>query len=169
MPITAIDIAALRAADDVVFRHRNGTSQIEAIQRGRAATPGNPFAPGEARRDIPCDARVIDYQRDCGMHRKPSEYQAFDMLNAAQQDHAWLTVAALLRPGDSLTLQWERGAWNTQESEGRGMYGDRMLLVVLRPGKSKDTRLTFNVAHHFGPDNSARMVRPAEYRLAEVA
>jgi len=40
---------------------------------------------------------------------------------------------------------------------------------VLRPGKSKDTRLTFNVAHHFGPDNSARMVRPAEYRLVEVA
>jgi hypothetical protein len=67
----------------------------------------------------------------------------------------WRSVAAFLKPGDQLALDWFRDA------ETRGyldhhsdLHGDRMALVIERKGQ----RFEFILAVEIGPDTTSRMI-----------
>jgi hypothetical protein len=153
MPLDKIQLAALRQADSVVFRHtaEHGAT-IEATKAAPPATARNPF-PREVTVDIPCESAFREYRPGASISRPA--YTGFDMIQSAQYCPEWLTIARLLQPGDALTLRWERNAWCSPALGEAGFIGDRLMLEARR-GKHC---LTFHVRSYIGPDSLTRMVR----------
>ena len=159
-----MQIAALRKAETLSFHHhaKNNASFIRATKRYREGEwrQSSPFRTSEdAYLEIPCAWRLTDYTR--GDENKipygSDQFNAFEMIHAAQSERAWSTTASLLRVGDKLTLLWERGGWTTEAMEKATphFFGDTLHLQVDRG----DKRLCFHVRTSICEDNSARMVR----------
>lgn len=158
--LTAIDCAALRKATCVIFRHVKGESRIEAVKELERTTQ-DPFAT-EARVVIPCDWKLTDYGRiGDGIQgygrEKGANFTAFAWESCAQYVAEWLTIAAIIKAGDALTLHWKRDTFRTEGLESVNYHGDSLTLEVQR----KDKRLSFHVESSVCPDNSARMIRRA--------
>lgn len=158
-------IAALRKADDVVFRFsgagtEEAVSYIRAIRRAPKATPTNPF-PQEVEVRIPCDSRITNYESEFPASKSAAEgLTGFALVYSYEA--TWTSLTKLLRPGDVLSLLWERGAYNTEATKAcvPPMFGDRLSVRINRADKKgHDTSLTFTVDQYFGPDNTARMIR----------
>lgn len=155
--ITSADLAALRAATRVVFRHQPAEgSRIEAIRVFRA-TKARPEQ--EATHTVTTDAHGIDYGREgscLGSTMKAAEFRAFEMFHGPEM---FSGVAASLKVGDELTLRWGRNAGRSPAVEAGcpGWNVDRLELLVRR-GKAT---LTFLLDTSVCQDNSARMIRAA--------
>lgn len=149
-----IDIAALRKAEDVCFFHREDRSYIRAIKRAPQATTANPFLTEQVR-EIDCGTDWHDFEGSDGISREPPYFDGFAMVNNSRYADIWPTLSTLLKPGDTLTLSWRRGAWNSEVVRQAGLHGDVLYLQIHR---GKHT-LTFFVDHSMGPDNTARMIR----------
>lgn len=154
-PLTKLDVSALRKADAICFDHNvkahNGASQIRAIKR-REPTEADPYATDITHR-INVESKVWSYQDD-DHNLDSSVYTAFDMFHHPR-DH-WLTVAAFVRPGDVLKLQWIRGN-STPRLRDAGLVRDELYLTVVRGDKQSKFMLDVQV----GKDNSARMTQRA--------
>lgn len=145
--ITKADIAALRKADSIVFRHSE-ESHLNCILR---ASDSNPF---EQSHDIPCETLYRDYSSG-EMKLDLKDFVAFDMIHTAKYDAPFQTFASLVKEGDIIALYWLRGAGNTTGLGGQNFYCDRLNLQIRRA----DKRLDFHMCYWIGPDNTARMTR----------
>jgi hypothetical protein len=139
--LDAIQVAALRKASRVCFYHRpkpdasGETSYICAIKE-HAPSPLNPFAPHETSILIPCEWRLREYTRSSSSDAIPygsDQFNAFEWVNCAQSDECWQTTASLLRAGDKLFLDVQRG----------------------------EKRLSFHIDTSVCENNPARMIRRA--------
>jgi hypothetical protein len=164
--LDAIQIAALRKANDVCFYRRQQpdmsgeASYISANKRAshNSASASNPFGDSDGSVIIHCDYRLTDYSRgDAKIPYKSGEWNAFEMLHCAQSHDEWKTIASLLRAGDKLCLHWQRGGFTTESMENASphFYGDRLSLLVERGDKV----LAFHIDTRICEDNSARMIR----------
>lgn len=166
MILTKEHIAALKAADDIAFFHRDGASYLRAIKRAKAPTDKDLYGRPEASVEIGCGHQFRVYDRDGHMY-EPSDWACFEMLHCARATEEWQTVLTLLKPGYSLFLRWQRGAWTTTGLDRTGFVGD-FLTVCIERGESKP--LFFQIGHYIGPaDSTARMVRHAGRTLSIAA
>lgn len=160
MPISKLDLAALRKADAICFDHYRKDAdmpvhRIRAIKRADV-TERDPFAQ-DVTHNI--DVNSVVYAHGDGAH--VSQWTCFEMLHTAQYDDVWMTIVGLLKVGDELTLVWTADNNNGYVNEA-GLHHDQLSLRVDRNGK----RLTFKVRSSVCQNNTARTCRPAEYALA---
>ena len=156
--VSKIDVAALKKADRVVFRHIRGESQIEAIKE---ADERNPF---EQVRAIPCGAKFVDYSERKVFGPALDTFTGFEMFHTPNYNEEWTTIIGLLREGDELTLVWTRDGFTAQTHEDAALHGDRLSLAVKRGEKT----MRFHLETRVCPDNTARMIRSAspQFRIA---
>ena len=160
--LDAIQLAALRKANRVCFYHRaapdaSGFVSYIACVKTTDRTKLNPFE-GETTLCFPVDYRLREYTKgDDRIAYDSHTWNAFEMIHSAQSTEEWRTIVSLLRVGDKLTLQWERGGWTTEAMQhaSPAFYGDRLSLIVER---AKAT-LHFHIHTQISENNSARMVR----------
>lgn len=166
-------IAALRKADRVVFQFNNTpdpadrSTGLRAIKEAPKATPANPF-PQECEVRIACDSIVTNYESEFPASRDSAAGLAGFALIYGYEQH-WQTITSLLRPGDTLTLKWNRGGCDTDATRAcePRMVGDTLSLRVDRPSKragADGTSMHFNLKSYFGHANTARMVRGPDDR-----
>jgi len=149
--LTAIELAAMRQADDLCFIHRGGRSYIRAVKRMRPSER-QPFAQ-DVTLEIACDTRWTDYTRDAGQCYPVPDFDAFEMLGVYSEG-ALATTLAMLRKGDRLALRWVRGNSNGHMKD-IGWRQDMLELHVTRG----DRRLVFHLADSIGPSDAAHIVR----------
>lgn len=172
--LTGDDVAALRAASEVSFHQHDGKAWISAGLSDSYGGAPRLYTGKEQRlfpevshlgraRKLTVASTVRGYGRDgasgWNMHTYPM-YAAFRMINTAQYDHAWLTVARLVRAGDALTLAWTADN-NNGAIRQAGLCSDELHLVVDRTVKGKPVvpPLTFMIGRQVGRNDTARMVR----------
>jgi hypothetical protein len=163
--LDAIQLAALRKCDDVVFCHRDGVSYIRAVKRVRPSD-AEPFAQDVAV-EFPCETRWTDYSREWCIAYPVPQFAGFEMVGN-YTDGTWRTIAHALRKGDVLCLHWMKDCMGKDSDLCRaGLTLDRLELVVMRGANKLTFHLDDKVMH---ADSLARMiknVRPApEYALA---
>ena len=147
--LTAMDIKALRQADQIVFRHYRGAAQIEAIKR----LDNEPFAT-EARYDVAVFAsEVYDYSSQADAPRE-RQWSCFAMLHAAQHNERWRTICELVRTGDTVSFHWGRSN-NNGYLDDAALAFDTLSIIIRRGNK----KYTIQVNESITSDNSARMVR----------
>jgi len=149
--LTAIELAAMRQADDLCFFHRAGRSYIRAVKRVRPSAR-QPFAQ-DVTLEIACDTRWTDYTRQFGQCYPAPEFDAFEMCGM-YQDGALATTVAMLRKGDALALRWIYGNKNGH-MENAGFRQDVLELHVRRG----ERRMVFHIADAIGPVSASLMVR----------
>ena len=156
--LTKIDVAAMKKADRIVFRHVRGESQIEAIKE---ADERNPF---EQNRIVACGAKFVDYSDRKVFGPALDTFTAFEMKMHPSYDEEWRTIVSLLREGDELTLVWTRDAYKCQNLDAAQLHGDSLSLLIKRGEKTMRFTLEWSVC----PDNTARMIRSAspQFRIA---
>lgn len=168
--LTRETIAAFRLADSVSFHHTptdggeirlaldgNGDDRIYTAREQRLfpRTDG----PRDRMRSVVVGSRLSGYTSNLGpgwnLDSAP-EAVAFEMIHSAQFSPDWLTVAALLKPDDVITLEWTADN-NTEIIESVGLHHDELRLTIDRAGKRR--ALSFQLEARVGRDNSARMIR----------
>jgi len=157
--LTKIDVAAMKKADRIVFRHYRGESQIEAIKE---ADERNPF---EQKRIVACGAKFVDYSDRKVFGPALDTFTAFEMIHSPSYNEEWLTIVSLLREGDELTLVWTRDAYKCQNLDAAQLHGDSLSLAVKRGEKT----MRFSVEWSVCPDNTARMIKSVSPQFAIVA
>lgn len=154
-PLTAIQLAALRKCDDIVFRHKMGRSTIEAIKRAKP-TATQPFHQ-EVVVIIPVKHRLTDYGSD--ERRMPDgRFDGFQSAACMRFNPELQTILALLRTGDTLELDWQHLAQSSPALLEAGVFIDTLNLRVSRANrKPGDAALVFHVGmnasvgtHRFG-------------------
>lgn len=168
--LTADDVKALRRAETVVFRLRNGRYTIEAgigwMTEARTYTaaeqrifPDLSTGSSERERVIETFGAIQPY----GSGTYTARYSTgFAMINSAQFTQTWITIASLLRAGDVLSLRFLADAHTNDNLRKAGLHGDVLRLDVTRDQGHlviDGTVLAFDVISSTSPDNTARMVR----------
>jgi hypothetical protein len=162
------DIAALRMARAVTFHHYQGRAFIRAhvapsghpatfTRRAQILFPEESSIPRERCREIQVSGSIAGYTDSGGGWRVDGDdtrATAFYMIHAAQHVPAWVTIAALLSPGEAVSLGWLADN-NTENLQNAGFHCDELQLTTTK-GKRKRV---FAIATQVGPDNSARMIR----------
>ena len=159
MALDKIDIAALRKADRILFRHSGGKSTIEAIKDG-VKTERDPFA-RDVDHIIPCDFRIEDYTeglfRISHDARRAGRFEAFESVHRyAHTTGVFDTFAAFLRPGDEIRLEWMRDAGRTLALAETPLHADELRAHVSR---GETGRYMFHIDYRITDDSGARMVR----------
>lgn len=174
--LSADDIRALKLATSVCFDHDEyGTGQIRAYRenRGQAQVFSET---GRGERVIRVSSRM-----DKGQHT------GYVHIGASQFSEHWQTVAHLLQAGDRVTLVW-RPDWHSnalcrhamgdglpdrhdnRPVDFAGLHADELSIQIDRPttrgGRPTFRRYTFMLDVEVNTNNSARMVRPFAYRIA---
>jgi len=157
--LTKIDVAAMKKADHIVFRHVRGESQIEAIKE---ADERNPF---EQVRVVACSAKFVDYSDRKVFSSALDTFTGFEMFHTPNYNEEWTTIIGLLREGDELTLVWTRDGFTCQNHKDAALHGDRLSLAVQRGEKT----MRFHLETRVCPDNSARMIKSVSPQFAIVA
>jgi hypothetical protein len=150
--ITRTDIAAIKQADRVYFQHQalDNSSFIVCEKRGGEATPSKPF-PSDIHRVIPCNVLVRVYGGETGYScSSPDTFSAY--AYPARTDML-MTLAAFLKAGDVLTLEWT-GSNNNEVMRQAGLVRDDLHVLVARGDKNFQF---FMASHSCSP--SARMVK----------
>jgi hypothetical protein len=154
--LDAVQLAALRKADDLCFVHNyGGQSYIRAIKRKGCYNP-DPFAQ-DVEFIVACGTRWHDYAKGLGIQTMPSCFEAFEMVGN-YPDSCWRTIAGCLRKGDELVLEWSKDCQSPVVNDA-ALHVDYVQLVVVRG----DQRLKFHIDHSISPDNSARMIKNVRY------
>ncbi len=151
--LTKDDVQALRKCDRAIFTLRDGKTTIRCIKETR--NPG-PFDPKEREYVIErCDSDVKDYAAGW-LHQENSLYECHASTYGGSMNDAspFTTAAALIRPGDHLTLEWMGGNDNDYLRDA-SLTNDELRLVVRRGGK----RLAFWVASTICHASRSRMVQ----------
>jgi hypothetical protein len=94
-------------------------------------------------------------------HYRHNFTNAYESILSARFDEEWVTTAAMLKPGDRLTLMF-KADWGTSElAANAGLHVDVLSLRVMRgePFAKGSKRLDFHIGTRVTLDNSARMVR----------
>jgi hypothetical protein len=134
--ITRTDIAAIKASDRVYFQHQafDNSSFIVCVKRGAEPSPRNPF-PVDAHHLIPCNVVVRVYGGETGYScTSPDNFNAYAC--PARSDML-MTLAAFLKAGDVLTLEWI-GSNNNQVMTDAGLVRDELHVLVQRGEKRFD-------------------------------
>lgn len=162
--LTADDVKALRKAETVIFRLRQGRYTIEA-GIGKALSDNRPYT--DVQRRLFPDRAYGSSDRDrtltvsgyiCSYAGRPTseDSNCFAMIFNANYAETWKTIAGLLRAGDELSLTFKGDAHTNEALRKVGMHGD---VLVLNVHRTDGSTMTFEVAHSTGPDNTARMVQ----------
>jgi hypothetical protein len=156
MIINKIDIAAMKKATNINFRHVNGVSQIEACKNpSNEEKEKNPFVVGQCI-VIPVGMEIRDY----GSPKLPynnvqDSFKAFEMIDYSNYDTAWQTICSFLKEGDYIYLVWERDAFTNGCLKENNLHGDKVSLKVIRGNKQFSFFINSCVRH----DNLARMIQ----------
>lgn len=154
--LTAVDLKALRTADDLVFRCIDGASTIKCIKR----VTGDPWQTEKY------------YSIDVESH---GAKDASEFCNSSQYHEEMRTTLKHLKVGDLLTLAWHKDygsngyakaashdgsyveAYHDTVSSFQCLHVDVLRLEVRKEGKEgKDV---YHLATSICPNNSARMIR----------
>jgi hypothetical protein len=148
LAISADDVKALRTATMVAFDHmRNGEHRLRAIYEKRSDTFET-----RGERSIAARSHITKYS-------DPREYNnAFALIQSAQFNDEWKTVAKSLRAGDILAMEWRANA--NQYTQDAGLNLDELVLHVFRGENHRLHAGTYMLVVSVCPDNSARMIRP---------
>lgn len=159
------DVAALRKADSVTFHRTKGEAYLRACldrhidDTTKALRALFPVFRDERNRDRRIEATDgiggYDGNRRWWVADDDVEVRCFYMLHHADMSTEWQTIAAQLRPGDTLRLRWLAGNDN-ENLERAGMHRDELRLMVT---DSRGKGRAYLVAIEVGPDNSARMIK----------
>ena len=145
--LTADDVKALRSATMVAFDHkRDNEHQLRAIieQRNGAF---------ETRGELPIPAHShIETYGDNDYDRYHSGYA---LIQSAQFNDQWRTVAKTLRAGDTVSMEWR--ANSNGYTRDAGLYLDELVVHVYRDSKRVGS---YMLVVSICPDNTARMIRP---------
>lgn len=136
--LTAVDLKALRTAEDLVFRCKDGASTIECTKK----VTGDPWEK-EKRHHIAVESYGAK--------------EAFEYCNSSQYDAQLRTTLKHLKAGDLVTLLWRPDYGSNGYSKDCGLHVDVLVLEVRKeekPGKD-----VYHIATSLCPDNSARMIR----------
>lgn len=160
--LTKVDVAALRKADSVSFTRDANGSRITMVKKAPEPTEANPF-PQDVYAAITCDSRLRDYEGSM-WGRQHDHYRAAHHETSAQLAEEWQTVAATLKAGDELTLEWLCG--NSSEAmRTAGVTVDELRLRVDRDGKG----LVFLIERQVILNQRWRMIQRDESALAAAA
>lgn len=171
--LSADDVAALRASDDVSFHTHDGKAFVRVylrvygegapvftVKQQRLYPEAGPFGDRGRQRTIPCEHRAYGYGRRAG-----EGYPARQGWNSEHipgyaayaswvKREVWGTVSGLLRPGDRLTLSWVADN-NNHHLDRADLHQDELHVVVHRG----ERKMTFLLNTSVCAGNSARMVR----------
>lgn len=168
IPLDKVQIAAMKGADRIVFRHtKERGSQIEAIKE-RKPSEADPFACDQTV-FIQCSFAGDDYGHK-GTQEYPSQdrefsfdelnagsFYGFDMLHTPQSNKLWHTILASMRAGDVLGLRWRRNAGTSPAVFACGVVVDTLEMWIERGDKSAGR---FTVSTHAVP-----LARSEHHRL----
>lgn len=164
--LTADDVAALRAADNVTFHvHlRNGyirahlhswSGERVLTARDHRLFPQVDNITGDRERTIACDWKAFGFN-GLGM-RELADVGAFaSVINTAFSYGAWPSTARTLRTGDAVRLVWLADGGNTTHVEAAGLHVDELKLEITSPRRAEP--LIVHVDTRINPGNSARMI-----------
>lgn len=148
-PLESHHIRALRNADQIVFRHHDGQSTVEAIRAARNSRTGFDEAVV-----IFAESAFTDYGANY-LRGEPDSYEAFHMEHAAKFNPAVVTVLRHLRAGDVLRLRWTLDN-NTDTIRRADLHQDELFVEVRRSERRIDAYMIESAVRL---DNSARMIR----------
>jgi len=159
-PITTDFLRALRKATDIIFRVSAGRATLEAVKRAKDHALEGEL---KATLDVGCKFTTYDEGRSSYLEQV---WVAFDMIQTAQLDEAWQTIASSLRTGDELLLRWVSNN-STDNLRNAGLVQDELQLEVLRTSKGGKVRsMVYRISNTIVPAGcSCRFVR--EYRNRE--
>lgn len=163
--LDADDVFALRKADTVSFHTFRGENYVRAYLRdhGDRVFTVREQAVFNGHRDDRRDDRYREVRvlgmrcEDYGTDRG-DKITGYSYLMHADMSQEWRTIAAAIRPGESLYFRWVRDN-NNQVHESLGLHRDEFRLVVGKQGEAKSRAYLVDV--QVGPDNTARMVKRA--------
>lgn len=175
--LSSDDVTALRTADSVTFHYGPASTRyvptcIRAHARGGYADQPRIWTAREQRLFpevgnidtdrmrivMPDRSSMSGYFGESGMSTwhgadRPQAV-AYHMMHYASDE--WLTIANLMRAGDSVRLSWQADN-NYDALREVGFHADELRLSVHR-GESRV--MHFLITRSVGPHNSARMIRP---------
>jgi hypothetical protein len=170
--LTDDDVATLRLCDTVRFYYHEGRSYLRAQLTGGHAGQVRLYTKREQRlfprtdtyqydreREIVCASTVYGYSHDDDGGRWWDAEQnpglsCYEPGVGGRSIDTWATLASLLKPGDRLALRWTADV-NEAITQDYGLHRDTLHLLVTRGKRT----LTFLLADHVSPDNTARMIR----------
>lgn len=158
------DVYALRNADAVSFSTYQGANTVRVYLRdsgrNRVFTVREQAVFNGHRDDLRDDRyreiRVLGMRCEDYGKSRGDEITAYSMLMHADMSQEWQTIAAAIRPGESLFFRWVRDN-NNQVHDAAGLHRDEFRLVVGKQGDAKSRSYLVDV--QVGPDNTARMVK----------
>ena len=139
--LTKDDVKALRQCDRAIFTLQDGKTTVRCVRETK--NPG-PFDPKERTYTIEhCDSRVCDYDG----HRWTADEGAYACYASAyggkhNEASSFTTAAALIRPGDHLTLKWVAGN-NNDYLRDAGLTHDELYLSIHRGKRTLVFYVTF--------------------------
>lgn len=144
LALSADAVKALKNATMVAFDHmRNGEHRLRAIIEKR---DGAFETRGELH--VPAQSRIQRYS-------DPTEYDnAYALIQSAQFNDGWRTVAKTLRVGDVLSMEWCANSNGYLRDAGLNL--DKLVLHVYRESKRVGSYL---LVVSVCPNNSARMIQ----------
>lgn len=153
--ITREELKALRAADDVILRHRHERTTLEAYRR----TGSKPLDPvGGCYLAVEVGAEFSQYGPD-KVEDPVGRASCFGSVGN-WEDSSVRAALAFVRPGDRLRLLWIRDNGN-EPVRNAGLVHDEVKLVVLRDMAKRTERYVFPLEDSITPNNSARLFRKA--------
>lgn len=171
--LSPTDAKAIKKADSIVLRYREGVATIEATLRNtldqdriftaaeqRTFPETDPYSlNGDRSRIIEVEGAIWSYSdgsHDRSSQVDPKKAQGFWMASSAKFNATWRTIAFLLRPGDEVTVSFVGNANSNELTREANLHADKVELHV----KRGDNRLVFMVDVSVCRNNSARMVKP---------
>lgn len=156
--LTAFEIKALRAADDVAFYHReDGSGLIRAIKRADYKVPFS-------------EDRSVEIEAQSGFHNYAIEEgfipkTAFALVGSYKFGTMTLTTALnMLRSGDRVRLEWSVDGHRNGYVKDAGLHADALYLLIERQRGGRWRQVAgFEITNGVNPGNSARMIR-GEFR-----
>lgn len=163
--ISADDVKALRQADTVSFHFTRGAGS-GIVARKRVKNPG-PFGDREREHEVAAGA-AFNGAHESGDRVGTENANCHAMVMSAQVDECWQTVAAFLKPGDVLRLNWYADAMTNgylegaavrpgHHAAGQTLHADALYLRITRG----ERRFAFLIDVEICPSNTARMIRRA--------
>lgn len=170
-PLTKDQVKALRAANDaIILRHFEQEEYVGAIDAVIKTTlHGQPV---EARVTMAVNSCITNYEDGRASDAPLPEdelaqlkLRADYMIHYPDSDRGpWKTIAAQLKEGDVIQLEWVRGNHN-QTTRESGLAVDELRLQIIRNHRNGPR---FLIGYAIGQKNCARMVRSAAEQNAYI-
>lgn len=145
--LTKDQIKALKTADTVCFRRI--TNEDKSIKETIELHKKVKDSPWNEEKTI-----IIELTASNTLTFK--QFDAFSMIGSCQFDNCYMSVTNILKPGDELTLSWEKDYLTSNLLKDAGLHGDVLLLKITRKNNKS---LIFNINQSITLNNSARMIQ----------